>query len=121
MFRTIVAIFLILSSATTAWALKVVSQPERGIELSLATLVLPSAVNGQIRYRTCEDCQVQQNRITGQTKYLIDRNEVPFADFVATADGIRQQGETAQNTYVGVFIDIASQNVNRIVLSRRKL
>jgi hypothetical protein len=121
MSRIIIAIAVILSSATAAWALEVVSQPEKGVELTLAALTLPNGATGAIRYRTCEDCPLEQHRITARTKYLVDRQEVAFADFVLAADGIRQQGDSAQTTFVGVYIDIESQNVNRIALSRRKL
>jgi hypothetical protein len=120
MLRTIIAIVVILSSATSAWALKVVSQPERGIELTLANVTLPEAANGSLRYRTCETCDLATVKLTRATKYYVDRQEIGFDDFRVTAAGILENGDAAATTFVGVFVDVASQNVNRIALSRRK-
>lgn len=120
MLRTIIAILVILSSASSAWALKIVSQPESSVELTLADLTLPDGTSGSIRFRTCSTCKFTALRVTAATKYLVDDRELALEDFLLTAAGIRDQRGAAESTFAGVFVDVASQNVNRIALSRRK-
>jgi hypothetical protein len=119
MFRTILVIVAMsLSSIGTAWALKIVGQPETSFELSLAGLTLPTNASGSVRVQTCETCKLQTLAVTAATKYFVDGHEVDLDGFALTAAGIREQDGVAESTFVGVYVDIASQRVNRITLLR---
>jgi hypothetical protein len=119
MLRTILVIAAVsLSSISTAWALKIVGQPETSFELTLAGVTLPESASGAVRFRTCETCAVQALSVTRATKYFVDSREVTLDDFALTAAGIREQPDAAEGTFVGLYVDIASQRVNRIALSR---
>jgi hypothetical protein len=121
MLRTILVIAAMsLSSMGTAWALKIVGQPETSFELTLAGLTLPANASGTVRVQTCDTCKFQALSVTAATKYFLDGHEVGLDDFALTVAGLREQGDSAASTFVGVYVDIASQRVNRITLLRSR-
>jgi hypothetical protein len=119
MLRTILVILVLsLGSVGSAWALKIVGQPENAVELTLANVTLPTGVTGAVQFRTCEDCKAQSLPVSSNTKYLVNNREVRREDFLLAGEGIRGQRGAAATTFVGVYYDVASQHVNRIALTR---
>jgi hypothetical protein len=48
--------------------------------------------------------------------FTVNGHAVPFAEFLRIAGEIRQRPTGADNTFAGVFLDIASGRVTRIEL-----
>ena len=121
MLRTIlVVVAMSLSSIGTAWALKIIGQPETSFELTLAAITLPANASGTVRFQTCDTCKFEALAVTAATKYFVDGHEASLDDFALTAAGIRGQGDAAESTFVGIYVDIASQHVNRVALIRSR-
>lgn len=119
MFRTIVAALVLLLAAASAHAVRVIEQPERPYELSLAQVTLPSSTSGGLSIKQCSDCTYTTHVLTNRTEFYINGQLMPFAEFKRIADELR--GAQRESTFVGVFVDVESGRVTRVKLRNRNL
>lgn len=119
MFRTIVAALVLLATAATAHAVRVIEQPERPYELSLAQLTLPSSTSGGLTIKTCETCSYTTHVLTSRTEFYVNGQLVPFAEFSRIAESLGSAQR--ESTFVGVFVNVESGRVNRVKLRNRTL
>lgn len=113
--RTLVA-FTLLAALGTANATRVIEQLERGFELSLADLTLPTVPTGGITFRRCADCAFTTHALTSSTQLRINDQDLPFEEFIRVAKDLRADRRTIEATFAGIFIDIESGRVTRVVL-----
>ncbi len=111
--QTLVTIALLLT-LDTASALRVIEQVERPVELVLGDLTLPAAEGGNISFSECPTCSISTHRLTAATVYKVNRQTVPFADFLRLVAEIRQKQDGNTRTFAGVFLDIASGRITRV-------
>ena len=113
--RTLVAVTL-LAALATANATRVIEQVERGFELSLADLTLPSVPTGGMTFRRCADCAFTTHALTSSTQFLINNQDLPFEEFIRVAKDLRADRRTSEETFAGIFVDIDSGRVTRVML-----
>jgi hypothetical protein len=99
-----------------AQAAHVVKILERSYELGLSEIALPTGGVGTITVMPCATCKRVAHTATGATVYFLGPTRVPFAEFAKAVDAGRA---AARGTFVGVYYDVESKHVNRVVLSVR--
>ena len=115
--RALIATLIVLaSSLSSAWAYRVIEQPEDAYELMLGEVSLPRAVTGTVIFKPCEECNTASLRVTSETAYFINGTVFELPDFLDAAEEIRRLDGGNQNTAVYVFFDVASKRVTRIAL-----
>lgn len=111
-------IFSALATTVAAHAARVLEDVERSFELALAHVQAPAGATGAVTFRTCAECRTSIRRVTAATCYFVDGREVDVAAFARTVSAIRATQEGAAATLVGLFYDVESQRITRIVLER---
>lgn len=119
MIRRILAACALLTVCASANATRVLEQPERPYELSLAQLTLPSSATGGLTVKECEACAYSTHLLTSATTFYVNNQLLTYADFSRVAGEIR--GSRRENALVAVFVDIASGRVTRVKLHDRGL
>ena len=113
----ILATLALLGFMGSANAFRVIGQPERPYELALSQLTLPPNAAGTVIVRPCDECRVGTHRFADGAKFVVDGREVQFADFLKVVTDVR--GSTAsERTVVGVFVDVNTERITRISISR---
>ncbi len=107
---------VLLGGISSAWAVRVLEQPEDAYELALGDVSLPSGVTGSVRFRECPACRTISLRVTNATTYFVNGTRLEFPDFLEAAEAIRQMDHGNDRTAVYVFFDVESRRVNRLVL-----
>lgn len=119
MIRKTLAACTLLTMCASANATRVMEQPERPYELSLAQLTLPSSATGGLTIKACEDCAYDTHLLTSATTFYVNNQPLPYAEFSRIAGEIR--GSRRESAFVAVFVDIASGRVTRVKLRERGL
>lgn len=119
MIRRTLAAYALLIVCVSANATRVMEQPERPYELSLAQLTLPSSATGGLTVKACEACAYSTHLFTSATTFYVNNQPLPYAEFSRIAGEIR--GSSRERTFVAVFVDIASGRVTRVKLRDRAL
>ena len=115
MTRQILATLALLLTLDTAWAVRVIEQVERAVELSLGELTLPSSAGGStITFSECATCGISTHRLTDSTVYQANRQTLPLGEFLSVVAEIRERPNGNQTAFAGVFLDIATGRVTRI-------
>lgn len=116
MARTLI-LALLLSLAAPAGA-RTVIELERGVELILTSVKLPTADGGTVSYKTCADCPYRTHRTMDATVYQANGRSLPLPEFLRVVEDIYARPGAAENdAVVAVFLDIASERVTRVTLS----
>jgi hypothetical protein len=121
MIRQIVTMLPLLLAFSAADALRVIEQPERPYELSLAQVTLPSTTTGGLTVKPCEDCAYSTHVLTATTEFYVNNQIVPFVEFTRVAEELRALRSTSEATFVGVYVDIESGRVTRVKLRTRSV
>ena len=114
--QRILATLALLTALGAAHAAKVIDQPERSFELSLQNLTLPSGPGGGLTVKACDTCTYSTHVLSAGTSYFVNRQLVTFEDFSRIAEELRGNRRTLETTFVGVFIDVETERVNRVTL-----
>lgn len=118
MTRGIIAtLALCLGMLSSAWGYRVLEQLEDAYELQLAAVTLPDGVDGSVVFTPCSSCRTMSLRVTERTLYEIGESLSDLATVRARADEIRATANGPQNAAVYLYVDVASQRVNRLALS----
>jgi hypothetical protein len=117
--HTIFAALAMLATFGTAQAARVLEQPERSYELSLELVTLPSTASGGISFKTCADCAYTTHVLTAATVYTVNNRPMTFEEFSLVADELQSSSATAEKTFVGLFVDVATLRVTRVSLLHR--
>jgi len=116
MFRpTLILIAALLAVPQVSFALRVLEQIERSYELSLDAVSVPRGATSAVIFRTCDTCSSQSLAVTASTKYFVDERELTHAEMLSAVDAIRLQPGGNDGTLVGLFYDIDTNVVTRIV------
>ena len=119
MVRTIVVIALLFGLFAPAQALRVLEDVENSVELALRDLRLPADSDGTVTFRTCAACPVSTHRVTDETKYILNGRTLPLLEFVAGIADIRAIESVDRRALAGVFFDINTERVTRIIVIAR--
>ena len=120
MIRALIVIALGLTAATSsAWAYRVIEQPEAAYELALGQVRFPANQNGTVVFTACESCRTTAMRVTDQTTYFANGTQMELADLRDIADDLLATAVGRDDTIVYIYYDVASLRVNRIAVSYR--
>jgi hypothetical protein len=117
--HTIIATLALLCMSSTAAATRVLEQPERAYELSLEHVTLPTGASGGVSFRTCDSCSFTTHVLTAATEYRVNGNVTTFEDFSRIAKELKSSSRTAETTFLGLFVDIATLRVTRVSIVHR--
>ena len=109
---------LLLGGIGSAWAYRVIEQPEGAYELVLGEIRLPRGETGSVFFKPCEECAITLLRVSTATTYVVDGEPLEFSDFLEAVEAIRRLRRGDQNTAVGLFFDIESRRVTRLLIDR---
>ncbi len=115
--RTAFAVLaLVLGSIGSAWADRVIVQPEGSYELILSEVSLPRGDTGTVIFKPCPACTTTSMRVTLATSYFVNGTPLAFPDFLEAAEAIRRMSRGSQMTAVYLFFDIESRRINRLAV-----
>ena len=109
-------IVALLLSLTAPAGARTVIELERGFELTLPGVKLPTADSGTVSFKTCADCAYRTHRTMAATVYESNGRSLPLPEFLRVVDDIERAGK-ASDAVVAVFLDIASERVTRVTLN----
>jgi hypothetical protein len=121
MAQRIFATLALLVTLSTAHATRVLEQPERPFELTLAQLTLPSSTTGGIAVKPCDECAYSTHVMTATTQFFVNGQLLPYAEFHRIADQVRANRQASQTAMAGVFVDVETGRVTRVTLRHRGL
>lgn len=118
MSRSIALVVALLAGvfATTAHAFRVLERVEHSVELAMRDLKLPADTGGTVQWRPCATCSVQVHTVTAETKYVLNERVLPLPEFLAEIEKIRERPTVEDRTIAGVFLDINTERVNKVVV-----
>lgn len=116
MFKPVLALVVSLAVLSPAYAAREIGEPERGLELPLSGVTMPDSTAGLVGFKQCETCAYESHSVTDSTQYLLNGRPLLFRDFMKAAADLRAAKDGGANTLVGVYIDVATERVNRIAL-----
>jgi hypothetical protein len=112
----ILATFALLVATATADATRVLEQPERSVELSLAQLALPSSGGGGLTFKECADCPYSTHVLTQATQYFANGQTLPFEEFARVVAELEGNRRAADRAFAVVFLDVDTGRVTRVTL-----
>jgi hypothetical protein len=107
---------LIGALANPAHAFRVIEDVENSVELALNDLALPSNTNDTVVYRACATCPLVTQVVTPETEYILNDNPLPLAEFLTAVDEVRDTPSVATRTLAGVFFDVNTERVTRVII-----
>ncbi|NNC66199.1 MAG: hypothetical protein HKN84_15560 [Gammaproteobacteria bacterium] len=120
MIRALIVItFGLLTATSSAWAYRVIEQPEAAHELALGQVRLPAGQSGTVVFTACESCRTTAMRVTDQTIYFANGTQMELADLRDIAEDLLATTVGRDDTIVYIYYDVASLRVNRIAISYR--
>jgi hypothetical protein len=116
MTRLFLTIAVFLTLLEPAAAVRVLEDVENSAELSLIELTLPATASGAVSYTACEGCRPSTHRLDSATQYILNGQNVTFAEFAQAATDLRANSQASERTFVGVYFDLETERVTRITL-----
>ena len=83
---------------------------EQAVETSTMSISVPDKNAGSLAVKACPSCKPMLLRLTPETRYLIGKTEVPYAEFVDLARGSSDRG-------LGIFYDGKERTITRLIIS----
>jgi hypothetical protein len=66
-------------------------------------------------FKTCPACESTGRAVDSRTSYLLGDRELPLADFLLAIEEMRAS-PTAKSAFVGVYYDLKTNAITRIVV-----
>lgn len=99
-------------------AMRVLDPVESAVEVSLTNLSLPVNAGGTVTLRACAECPYSNHRMTDGALFRINRKNATFDEVLEYVTALRQSRAAIDSTLVTVFLDVNSERVTRISISR---
>jgi hypothetical protein len=112
----VTAIAIAIGSAGSAWADRVIEQPEDAYELAFENVIMPGSGVGTLLFKTCETCRSSSLRVDGRTLYMLNNKPMTFDAFSMAMEAIRHADGGGSGATVYVYFDVKTQNVNRLAV-----
>jgi hypothetical protein len=110
---------LLMGIASSAWAYRIMEQPEDAYELDLGAVRLPASENGTVVLTPCEDCRTTVLHVNAQTGYFANGSQMSLEDLKDIVEDLLATTVGREDTIVYVYYDVASLRVNRLAISYR--
>lgn len=82
---------LILAACLPATAdIKIIT---RAVETSTAYMNVPTTENSRLMFKSCDDCELIDVRLTAMTQFFVRGKQLPFAEFRREFNNLRQSKE----------------------------
>lgn len=117
MIRAAITLALGFWTLNAAAGVRVLEQLEQPYELDLAAVKMPDSTVGTVSFKTCSTCQLQFRSVYVSTRYFVNGRELAFKDFLPAVANIRASSD-GSSPFVGIFVDLQSKRVNRIIVSQ---
>lgn len=109
------ALLLVLGTAS-AQGPRPIQIIERSYELDLSRVVFPLGPAGSVIVKPCAECTNVIHQVDASTSYLLNAAPVSYEDFMLMVDE-RRRIDGGRMTSVGVYYDVETKKVKRILLS----
>ena len=116
MTRTMLAMILVLAFGSAIAARTIEPIEGGGYELTLSNVVLPTSTAGSVIFRVCDACDQITLRVSSETGYLINDQQLALADFLVAVEEIRLTSDANESTAVTIFYDLEATRATRIML-----
>jgi hypothetical protein len=113
--RTILALTLALglNGISVARDLQMV---EGAYELALNDILLPANTRDTAAFKPCESCDTVRLRVSDATRYLFGSRPQALPEFLVSVDRLRQREGAAGTAAAGVYYDLRTKQITRIVV-----
>jgi len=115
MTRTALTLVLLAAALGTAAAQRPIEIIERSYELEIGDVVFPVTQTGTVTVKPCPDCSSVVHAVDASTTYLLNRMPVPYEEFMQAVG--QRRLVSSEPTSVGVYYDVETKRVKRILLS----
>ena len=115
--RVLLAATMLVAFAS-ANATRVLDPVESSVEVTLPNLTLPAEAGGTVTLRACTDCPYSNHRLSDGAEFRVNRKAATFDEFLDFVAASRQSRAAIDNTLVTVFLDVNTERVTRISISR---
>ena len=102
-----------------AAGMRVLEQSEQSYELSLSGVRMPQSPTGTVSFTACDTCRSEFRSVDTSTRYFVNGRELAFKDFSPAVARIRTTSN-GSSSVVGVFVDLQSKRVTRILVQTAK-
>ncbi len=117
MLRALLAATL-LAAFSNANAIRVLDPVESAVEVAVANLTLPMDAGGTVTLRACADCAYSSHRLSDGAHFRLNGKTATLQEVLDYVAATRQSRAAMDNTLVTVFLDVNTERVTRISISR---
>ncbi len=114
----VVAAMLLGFASASANATRVLDPVESAVEVAIANLNLPTDAGGTVTLRECADCAYRSHRLGDGALFRLNRKSATFQEVLEYVAATRQSRAAMDGTLVTVFLDVNTERVTRISISR---
>lgn len=111
----ILSLILIAATLQTA-ASQILDVREHSYELTLKDVRMPRYAAGAVSFTPCSSCEPKSLLVGPDTTYLIGDEALALPDFLKRVDALKVQHVSPGAFFVGIYYDIGTERVNRILL-----
>lgn len=86
---------------------------EEAYEVPLNSFRMPGTTAGALAIKTCDECDIQTIRVTGQTQYVFRNEHLTLAEFRKALGGVNQRDKK----WIIVLHHLESDTVSRVTLN----
>ena len=117
MYRILVAAAMLFALAN-ANATRVLDPVESAVEVAIENLNLPTDAAGTVTLRGCADCAYRSHRLSAGALFRLNRKSATFQEVLEYVAATRQSRAAMDDMLVTVFLDVNTERVTRISISR---
>lgn len=88
--RKLIALTILAASLPATADIRIVT---RAVETSTAYMTVPTTDNSRLMFKSCDDCEMFDVRLTPATQFFLRGKQMPFAEFRKQFNNLRQSKE----------------------------
>jgi hypothetical protein len=88
--RKLIAVVMLAACLPAIADIRIVT---RAVETSTAYMSVPTSENSRLMFKSCDDCETFEVRLTAATQFILRGKSMPFAEFRKQFNNLRQSKE----------------------------
>ena len=88
--RKLIVLVMLAASLPATAEIHIVT---RAVETSTAFISMPTTDNSRLMFKSCDDCEIFDVRLTPATQFVLRGKQLPFAEFRKQFNSLRQSKE----------------------------
>ena len=86
--KTIISTMLLIFCVSAAAEFTTI---ELAYEISLSEFQMPASENGKLSFKQCAECKTQTVRVTSETQYVLNREDLEMTEFRKSLSKVRDR------------------------------